>query len=403
MANWDVKTANSSLEFDTADNSFNACYALDSNHFINFWTGTSTHGQVQTFTVNTTTWAVTTAAALLEFDTTSGQYNSCCIIDTNHFINFWTGADSDGFAQIFTVNTTTFAVTTANSALEFDTQDNLYNSCFKLDANHVINFWQGLDGDGMVQIFAINTTTWAVTTAGAVLEFDTQSAEHNSCFLVDANHCINFWGNAAGTEAYVQIFAIDTSTWAVTTAGASLKYFFDTISANSCFQIDSTHFINFWQDRLGIDGEVQVFTVSTSTWAVTTANKSLSFSAIGNYSSCQQVDANHFINFYAGDSVDGYAQVFTVNTSTWAVTTSASRLEFDTDSGRYNSCAKIDTNHFINFWEGLDADGFVQVFTVELGTAGPANLKTLNTNTKSNIKTINTATIANTKTYNTIT
>ena len=74
------------------------------------------------------------------------------------------------------------------------------------------------------------------------------------------------------------------------------------------------------------------------------------------------VDANHFINFYAGADVDGFAVVVAVNTSTWAVTTSNSALEFDTDSGRYNSCAKIDTNHFINFWQGPSTDGFVQVF-----------------------------------------
>ena len=52
---YEVTTANSSLEFDTQSAYHNSCVKIDTNHFINFWTGTSTHGQVQTFTVNTTT------------------------------------------------------------------------------------------------------------------------------------------------------------------------------------------------------------------------------------------------------------------------------------------------------------------------------------------------------------
>ena len=78
-------------------------------------------------------------------------------------------------------------------------------------------------------------------------------------------------------------------------------------------------------------------------------------------------------------------------------------LEFDTQRATNNSCYKIDTNHFINFWSDTDGDGKVQVFTVAGAAVGPANLKTLNTNAKANTKTINTNTIANTKSYNTIT
>ena len=174
------------------------------------------------------------------------------------------------------------------------------------------------------------------------------------------------------------------------------------IRGYSCYKIDAAHFINFWGGA-DSDGFVQVFTVNTSTWAVTTANSSLEFDTQHNYSnSCYQIDSNHFINFWSGAGDDGFTQVFTVNTSTWAVTTAAASLEFDTQNCWYNSCYQVDTNHFINFWQGVDSDGYVQVFKVTL-SAGPSNLKTLNTVAKSSIKTINTNTIANTKTYNTIT
>jgi hypothetical protein len=58
-------------------------------------------------------------------------------------------------------------------------------------------------------------------------------------------------------------------------------------------------------------------------------------------------------------------QVFTVNTGTWAVTTAGAALEFDTNNGNFNSCYQIDSTNFINFWAGINNDGYVQAFTVK--------------------------------------
>ena len=375
MADWAVTTANSRLEFDTQNCIRLSCCNIDSNHFINFWGGTDTDGFVQVFTVNTSTWAVTTANASLEFDTVYGVYNSCCQVDSSHFIDFWAGSEDDGYVQVFTVNTSTWAVTTANASLEFDTVYGTYNSCCQIDSNHFINFWGGESLDGYVQVFTVNTSTWAVTTANARLEFNTVNGIYNSCCQIDSNHFINFSaGNSL--DVFVQVFTVNTSTWAVTTANASLRFETAGTTGSSCYQIDSSHFINFW-DGESLDGYVQVFTVNTSTWAVTTANARLEFDTVnGTYNSCYQVDSNHFIDFWAGSGDDGYVQVFTVNTSTWAVTTANASLEFDTVNGTRNSCYQIDSNHFINFWAGTDTDGFVQVFEVELpASAGGTNMQ----------------------------
>ena len=155
MTAWAVTTAADGIEFDTQQALFSSCRQIDSNHFINFWSGVDYDGYVQVFTVNTTTWAVTTANDPLEFDTTNGQYNSCFAIDSNHFINFWSSDGADGYVQVFTVNTSTWAVTTANNALEFDTVNGTYNSCFQIDSNHFINFWSGDGSDGYVQVFTV--------------------------------------------------------------------------------------------------------------------------------------------------------------------------------------------------------------------------------------------------------
>jgi len=85
---YEVTTANSSLEFDTRNGLANACFAIDANHFVNFWGGgADSFLTAQVFTVNTSTWAVTTAGSSLADDTIKGYENSCAQVDTNHFIS----------------------------------------------------------------------------------------------------------------------------------------------------------------------------------------------------------------------------------------------------------------------------------------------------------------------------
>jgi len=365
MADWDVTIAAVRLEFDTAYGIHNSCCQIDSNHFINFWAGNGGDGYIETFEVNTSTWAITTAAVRLEFDTAQGYYNSCYQIDSNHFINFWAGNGSDGFVQTFEVNTSTWVVTTAAVRLEFDTILGEHHSCCQIDSNHFINFWAGNGGDDYAQTFEVNTSTWVVTTAAARLLFEPAYGYYLSCYQIDSNHFINVWAGNDWSD-YAQTFEVNTSTWVVTTAAETLKFETNVGYYLSCYQIDSNHFINFRSGDDG-DGYVETFEVNTSTWAITTAAVRLEFdTAQGYYNSCYQIDSNHFINFWAGNGSDGFVQVFEINTSTWVVTTAAVRLEFDTILGEHHSCCQIDSNHFINFWAGNGSDGFVQVFEIEL-------------------------------------
>ena len=402
MAQYDVTTAASSFNFDTQAGLYNASSQIDATHYLNLWSdGNNLFAQVMA--VNTSTWAVTTSGAKFTM-VSSGSIEEPAVtaIDANHFIVFFTTTNSDGFVQVITVNTTTWAVTTANTALEFDTQNHFYPSCFKVDTNHFINFWSGITGnDGAVQIFTVNTTTWAVTTAGARLGF-VANAAFNSCAKIDDTHFINFWSDVSSTlDGFCQIFTINTTTWAVTTANSAFE--FDAVSDNnnSCSLIDANHVINFWIGD-STDAYAGIFTVNTTTWAITTASTYLDFdpAATGD-NFCVKIDDNHYINFWEGSGNDGFVQTFEINTTTWAVTTKSTALEFDTTLGQFNAPLKVDTSHYINFWRGGAGIGYSQIFQVEGAAAGPANLKTYNTNAKANIKTINTNPIANIKSLNT--
>jgi len=407
MAAWAVTTAGAVLEFDITQGSYNSCCAIDSNHFINFWSGELTDGYTQVFTVDTSTWAVTTAAATLEFDTVLNQWNTSWQVDSNHFINFYTGDSSDGFVEIFTVNTSTWAVTTAAARLEFDTQTGTHNASCQIDTNHFINFWQGgaATTDSFAQVFTVNTTTWAVTTAAATLQYDTDVGTTRGCVQIDSNHFLLFWAGES-SDGYTQVFTVNTTTWAVTTAAATLE--FATQQATSItrkpIKLDDNHFLCTWSDfgaGVGLVGFAQVFTVDTTTWAVSTAAAPLEYitNVNSDFNSLNKIDTNHVLDVFVGGGGDGFAQTLIVNTSTWAVSTAAAELEFDTGDLNYSSIATIDSSHFIVFWEGVSADGFVQVLAVELPSS--SNMKSYNTNLRTNIKSMNTNLIANVKSFDT--
>ncbi len=409
MAAWDVTTAAASMLFDTDVGLYSSCVQIDSNHFINFWRSESSDGYTQVFTVNTTTWVVTTAAAQLEYDTQLSQDMSAVKVDTNHFLNVWRGgAGVTGGAQIFTVNTTTWAVTTAAAKFTFDTQFSTYTSLVPIDSTHYLVVWRGgtATADSWAQVLTVNTTTWAVTTAAAKKQFDTDLGAYFECVKIDTNHFLNVW-QGVSNDCYSQVFTVNTTTWAVTTAASSFVIDTNGGSHNACVQIDTNHFAVF-RAGTSLHGFVDVLEVNTTTWAISTSTTSFEFDTQnGQFNSVVKIDTNHFINFWAGGPTvaDGYVQAFTINTSTWAVSTAGAKLAFDADNTNYISAAQIDSNHFINFWYGGPAtsDGYVQVFTVELPAAGtgPANLKSYNTNVKSNIKSINTNVLTNTKSLDT--
>lgn len=381
MADYDVTTASSALEFDTVQTIHIAKpIAIDTNHFIATYGGEGGDGYAQVFTVDTSTWAVSTSSARLEFDTTLGHYNQIQKIDTNHYFIAWSGSGNDGYVQVLNVDTTTWAVTTAAASLEWEVALSRWQSVVPVDTNHFVMFTEGNASDGFAVVFAVDTTTWAVTTT-SVLEFDTRNSSWNTACMIDTNHFVNFWlGGATAVDSFAQVFTVNTTTWAVTTAAAAKQWITTNVALNmQAYKVDTNHFITFYQDQTSTDGFVQVFTVNTTTWAVTTASSVLEFDTqdyqtAGN-GAISRVDTNHFlftwasVDTAAGAAHDGFAQVFAVNTTTWAVTTAAASIEYETTQGEYPATSEIiagSTNKYLLLFSGPGDDGFAQTLDVEI-------------------------------------
>lgn len=291
-------------------------------------------------------------------------------IDDTHFIIFWSGEDVDGFVQVVEADLDTGEITPLGTPLEFDITVMRDVACIMIDANHFLAFWQGSGADGFAQVFTVNLTSWEVTAEGTPLEFDVTDNRYNSCAQIDANHFINFWAQAGG-DGFAQVFEVNLGTWAVTNPAA--VFTFDATSAfyNSCHSLgDGIHFINFWY-RNGTSGFAQVFTVNTGTWEITAEGSSFAFGTSATFyiSAASLGDGEHFIAFWTGDDTDGFTQVFEVDPGTFAVSLAGNLLEFSTDSVRYNSAISLgDGEHFVNFWRELGNIGMGQIFEVDLTT-----------------------------------
>lgn len=349
----------------SAVNSFNSSAKIDDTHYINFWKSATSKGFAQVFEV--IDGVVTALGTPLEFYASGVQNNSCYALGFK-VINFWTGSSNDGFTQFFNVNPVTYQVTAIGSPLSFESGINTGNSCMIVDSTHFINFWGGGAGGitNKAQVFVADGS-YNLTAVGSPLTVDAAAAltPYNCVRQVTSTKYINFWASGSNVGK-VQVFSLDGS-FAVTAVGSALT--FDAVAGkfNSAFSTAgsaSINYINFWTSGSNV-GKVQSFNVNSGTFAVTALGSPLTFDAVAAfYNSCTYLGSSthHFINFWQGTAGKLYAQAFEVNTTTNAVEALDVPFNFDTRTNTiYNSCVWIGddgdgVNSIINFWGGTKVD-----------------------------------------------
>lgn len=301
----------------------------------------------------------------LEFDTTEWWYISSFKIDSTHVLVCWTGSDNDGFAQVFEVDTWDYSVSKLWTALEFDTLQAYYNSIEQIDENHFICFYTWYGFDGFATVLEVNLSTWAVTEPWSALEFDTSNCSYNSCIKMSENTFVNVWNNNSyGGNLYAQVFTVNTSTWAITWEDSPLSFSGDSENM-SIDKIDDTHFIISWCDTTTNDGFIQAFSFNGS-YEITAEWTAVEFdTSDGENNTLVKIDNSTFMNFWKWVDGDGFCRIFTVDGS-YNVTAEDSAYEFDTSSAT-NMVSKsgilIDSNHILYCWQNLFSAWSAQVLT----------------------------------------
>jgi len=400
MASYDITALSTALEFDTAQGSFNSIIRWTDTRVINAWTGSSdSKGLIQGFDVNSGTGAVTAIGTPLSFDGTNNDANAKQVItfDSTHCLLVWRdGTDTQAKSRMLAVDGSG-NVTTAGATKTLTSITQGPAVCL-IDATHALVVGSGSGQDGFAQVITINTGTWAITEPAAALEFDTTDCVYPKVLPIDGTHFIVTWFQG-GTGVMAQVLTVNTGTWEVTTEGTALN-----VGAGGGLQeiceMDNNHFMITFADN-GSDGNAQVIEVNLGTWAVTNVGTPLEF-LTGTINSLAVItfDATHAVVTYDSNG-NAYMVTLAVDGS-WNVSVPASALEYTTGNlgANYFSLCLLDSPRLVCAWEGDGSDGFTQSFDVT-EQVGPANLKSYNTNLKANIKTINTNPIANVKSLNT--
>lgn len=303
----DIVPIGSEVTFEASSNGGNKAILVSSSLVLNVWTGPGNDGFARAFDVSGNT--IVPKSSALEFDTSSGSNFTLAQIDSTHFICFYTGPSDDGIATVFAVDLGTGAVTEPGSPLTFASGSNSGNSCVAIgNGTHFLNFWQG--ATALAQVFSVNTGTWAVTAVGSSLNWDPLASRNNALSTGDGEHFVNAYAGTPGFGA--QAFNVDPGTFAVTEVGTPVVI--DAGGGNDIFAVnlDDTHFVAFYSENVG-QGYAQMFEMDDATFDMSLIGDRLSGYdfANGGYTSAVNLSSNEVIVVWGNvDAEEGQAVMF---------------------------------------------------------------------------------------------
>jgi hypothetical protein len=309
-------------------------------------------------------------AELFQFGDTSdivdsGFANPSAVkISTTKVAVFWSGGNGHGFAQNFSLDETTGSLTGIGTPLEYYTSPNLSNKAIIVNGSFVLNVWSTTSNSVYAALFDCSGDT---IVAGTPYNLE-NGVSDISLAAVDSTHTICFTSSFTTSHIIAFIIASNTGALTVTKPGSDLDV--TTVSRlNSCISMnDGIHFLNFWSGSS--NSQVQCFSVNTSTWAITAIGSPLSytgsFAALVN-NAISLNDGQHFGNICLLNGVVT-AQAFSVNLSTYAVTTIGSQYSGNNATSVMVAAGLNDGLHFVAFYTASAGGGFAQMIAFSAGT-----------------------------------
>ena len=281
---------------------------------------------------------------------------------------FWRGNDNDGYCQNIKVDSDTGEVISIGTVLEFDTSTVNKIVAVKLDDDYVLAAWQGSSSDGFTQVFDVSEDN--IVAKSTALEFDTDRGDEISIAQVNSRHVICFYSGDSN-EGTATIFEVNGSSFAVTQPASSLVFQSDSVYSNSCVALgDGERFMNCWENNDSGSGQAQMFFVNTSTWAITALDSIFTYDTTGtnqvNISTTG--DGQHFVSTSVrfNPSLGYYAQVFEVNLTSYAITEVGTGVRFAGSGIDLATIEAGDGEHFIAFYTSSSlGEGYVQMLEMD--------------------------------------
>lgn len=291
-------------------------------------------------------------------------YVSALKISDTKIAAFWTGPDGKGYCRNFSIDLDTGSMTPLGVAVNFDSTGAIENKATILNSTLVVNVWQQGSGDPCFgQVFDVSQET--IVPKDTAYQIESVGFNFGTA-VVDSNHIILFYCITGG-DLIAVILEINLTTFAITEPGATLNAGGSTVLYNSTVRIDGTHFLNMWTDATV--PKAQVFSVNTGTWAISAVGSALSLS--GSSRNNQLVafgDSDHFIAFYESGGVFLKAQALEVDLGTFAVTAVGTPFPDGTIMTGGLSVASLGTSgYFTVFYALTSGQGKVQMMFVNAG------------------------------------
>jgi hypothetical protein len=144
---------------------------------------------------------------------------------------------------------------------------------------------------------------------------------------------------------------------------------FDTSKGNATAlaRLDAAHFLCVYQGWSSWIWAV-VLTVDPATWTITKETPFDLGLGVGNTPALSQIDNDHFLCAYSGNTSDGMAVVVAVNNFDWSISR-ASPFQYDVPRGNVPALVQLaDRWHYLCSYQGNSSNLWATVFTVDENT-----------------------------------
>ncbi len=291
------------------------------------------------------------------------SYPTAVKLSDTKIVIFWTGPSGVGMARNFSVDETLGTISGLGNTVTFETTHCAYNKAIALLTDSVVlNVYQGAANVAMACAFNVSGDNIVV---GTPYQFDSAGFEFGLA-QVDSgstSHAIVSYGVTSGA-GLIDILAVNTTTLVVTEPGSTTTFASGGgVRYNSMVGIDSTHYLNVWSD-LGAY-KAQVFSVNTGTWAITAVGSPLAGISNSSRHNLIKFDTYRVADVFVDSGVWLACRAMEVNSGTFAVTFIGTPLPNTQFATGGLTAAKFDNSHFVAFYSFDANSGFAQMIEMD--------------------------------------
>ena len=314
---------NDPCEFDPANCYDQTVVRIDPNHYLCAFrkSSVSNRGYAVVLEVNRSTWKVKRASAVTEYTTyvngaDKSGYNPALIqVDATHYLCAYKGDAGHGYAIIIELSRgATWTITKKTYFEYYETADGMTPALAQVDSTHYLCAYGGSGNNGFAVILIVNTGTWAVT-KGTAFEYDTANGLNPALIQINSTkYLCAYEGNQ--NDGYAVVLNVNTSTWAITKAAVvfnyDVEYDVDSGWTPELSKVNSTEYLCAWESY-GDDGAAGILVVDANTWTLSLWQDTIHFTdTCATPSLATQIDSQHFICLYNGSGTYIYANIFEI-------------------------------------------------------------------------------------------